>query len=53
MKLMLITATFLSIITPLAALMMPNYYLGDQQNAVDQVGLTGERMINGEVESES
>jgi hypothetical protein len=53
MKLMLITATCLSIITPLAALMMPNYYLGDQQNAVDQAGLTGERMIDREIESES
>lgn len=53
MKVMLIVATALSIIPPLAAWIMPNCYLGDQQNAVDQAGLTGERVIEGEVEREN
>lgn len=43
MKVMLITAAALSIMPPLVANLMPNYYLGDQQNAVDQADLTGER----------
>jgi hypothetical protein len=43
MKVMLIVATALSIVPPLVANLMPNYYLGDQQNAVDQADLTGER----------
>jgi len=43
MKVMLIAATVLSIIPPLMATLMPNYFLGDQQNAVDQADLTGER----------
>jgi hypothetical protein len=50
MKVMLIAATVLSVIPPLAAFLMPDYYLGDQQNAVDQAGLTGERVIEGEAE---
>lgn len=52
MKLMLITATALSIVPPLAATFMPDYFLGDSQNAVDQAGLAGERVIEGELEHE-
>jgi hypothetical protein len=52
MKVMLIVATALSVVPPLAAWLMPNFYLGDQQNAVDQAGLTGERVIEGEIERE-
>jgi len=50
MKIMLIAATVLSIVPPLAAIFMPNYFLGDQQNAVDQADLTGERPVGGTVE---
>lgn len=42
MKIMVISATVLSIIPVLLALLMPNWYLGDQQNAVDDANLAGE-----------
>ncbi|KAI0793538.1 MFS general substrate transporter [Fomes fomentarius] len=38
MKRMLIIATVLSVIPLVLSLLMPNWYLGDQQNAVEDVG---------------
>ncbi len=35
MKVMVIAATLLSVPPVLFSLLMPNWYLGDQQNAVD------------------
>ena len=43
MKILVIAATVLSVVPILFSLIMPNYYLGDKQNAVDQTDLTGER----------
>ncbi|KAK7689671.1 hypothetical protein QCA50_007466 [Cerrena zonata] len=42
MKIMIIAATALSVIPIFLALLMPNWYLGDKQNAVDDADLTGE-----------
>lgn len=61
MKIMLITATLTSLIPILIALFMPNYYLGDEQNAVHGVhgvhgynaDVTGGRMgVDGDREGE-
>ena len=41
MKTMLVLATLLSIIPVVLALLMPNWYLGDQQNAVYESELGG------------
>lgn len=46
MHIMVITATVLSLIPLLLSFLMPNLYLGDKQNAVDAVDLTGEREID-------
>ena len=43
MKLMLIAATVLSVVPLALSLFMPNWYLGDKQNAVDAMDLKGER----------
>lgn len=43
MKTMIIAATALSVVPILISLFMPNWYLGDRQNAVDAADLTGER----------
>ncbi|KAF9234946.1 major facilitator superfamily domain-containing protein [Melanogaster broomeanus] len=48
MKLMIICATALSVVPVLLALGMPNWYLGDKQNAVDAADLTGRGPIDGE-----
>lgn len=40
MKVMVVLATALSVLPILAALFMPNWYLGDKQNAVDSSALT-------------
>ncbi len=45
MKLLLIGATVLSVIPLALALFMPDWYLGDTQNAVDAVDLRGERVL--------
>ena len=37
MKIMLVAATALSVLPLLLSLLMPNWYLGDQQNAVEDV----------------
>lgn len=42
MKVMVIAATLLSVPPVLFSLMMPNWYLGDQQNAVDSSPLDDE-----------
>lgn len=44
MKIMIIAATALSVIPIFLALLMPNWYLGDTQNAVDEADLTGETL---------
>ena len=46
MKLLLIAATVLSVPPLVLSLFMPNWYLGDSQNAVDAVNLKGERVVN-------
>lgn len=50
---MVLLATFLSIVPLLASLLMPNWYLGDNQNAVEQVDVGGDALGLGESESES
>ncbi|CAE6385752.1 unnamed protein product [Rhizoctonia solani] len=42
MKVLLIAATVIAIIPPALALLMPDYFLGDTQNAVEGTTLTGE-----------
>ena len=42
MKVMVIAATLLSVPPVLFSLLMPNWYLGDQQNAVDSTPLEDE-----------
>ncbi|CAE6431255.1 unnamed protein product, partial [Rhizoctonia solani] len=42
MKVLLIAATVIAIIPPALALFMPDYFLGDTQNAVEGTTLTGE-----------
>ncbi|KXN88953.1 Siderophore iron transporter 3 [Leucoagaricus sp. SymC.cos] len=41
MKTMTITATVIAVVPLALAFVMPNWYLGDGQNAVDKVGLSG------------
>ncbi|KAF8640180.1 hypothetical protein AX16_010235 [Volvariella volvacea WC 439] len=41
---MVITATALAVVPLILSLFMPNWYLGDQQNAVEGVNLAGERV---------
>ena len=48
MKLMLIAATVLAAVPFLLAFGMPNWYLGNSQNAVDATDLTGERPVTNE-----
>lgn len=43
MKTMVIVATALSVVPVLFSVLMPNWYLGDTQNAVDDADLAGER----------
>ena len=47
MKLLLIAATVLSVPPLVLSLFMPNWYLGDKQNAVDAMDLKGERSHHG------
>jgi hypothetical protein len=53
MESMVIWATFLSIIPLLLAFMMPNWYLGDSQNAVEDVDLAGEAIDEVDEESDN
>ncbi len=43
MKVMLVLATVLSVIPLVLSIFMPNWYLGDQQNAVEEGHLIGRR----------
>jgi len=45
-KVLTIAATVFAIIPILMAFFIPNWYLGDQQNAVDNVDLSGEKVHN-------
>ncbi|KAH9846877.1 drug:h+ antiporter [Lenzites betulinus] len=45
MRDMLIVATVLAVVPILLSLGMPNWYLGDRQNAVDAADLKGERVV--------
>lgn len=47
---MVIIATAVSVAPIFLALLMPNWYLGDKQNAVDDADLAGERDSDGEWE---
>ena len=51
MKLMLIAATVLAAVPFLLAFGLPNWYLGDQQNAVEATDLKGERAPDAEKSS--
>jgi len=42
MKILCIAATAFAVPPLIFSLFMPNYYLGDTQNAVDETGLAGE-----------
>lgn len=46
MKILILAATCISVIPILLALTMPNWYLGDKQNAVDDSNLAGERVAD-------
>ncbi|KIK94500.1 hypothetical protein PAXRUDRAFT_33484 [Paxillus rubicundulus Ve08.2h10] len=48
MKIMVLCAVIFSVVPVLLALGMPNWYLGDKQNAVDAADLTGRGPIDGE-----
>ncbi|KAG2131593.1 major facilitator superfamily domain-containing protein [Suillus bovinus] len=52
MRIMVIAATVLSVVPILLALVMPNWYLGDKQNAIDAVDLTGRSELEDDVEDE-
>ena len=51
MKILCIAATCLSVIPILCSLIMPDWYLGDKQNAVDATDLRGERSDDGSASS--
>ncbi|KAF5327482.1 hypothetical protein D9619_005131 [Psilocybe cf. subviscida] len=52
MKILTIVATVFGAVPLVISFWMPNWYLGDQQNAVDNVGLSGERVGNPDVDEE-
>ena len=52
MRLMLIAATVLAAVPFLLAFAMPNWYLGDRQNAVDAADLKGERVAPAPAEAD-
>ncbi|KAG2031329.1 hypothetical protein BDR03DRAFT_1030605, partial [Suillus americanus] len=52
MKIMVTIATVLSVIPVLLALAMPNWYLGDRQNAIDAADLTGRSVLEDDSEDE-
>ena len=49
MKIMLIIATAMAVVPIGLALLMPDWYLGDKQNAVDQTDLKGDQEVIVEV----
>ncbi|KAG2338806.1 drug:h+ antiporter [Suillus weaverae] len=52
MKIMVTAATALSVVPVLLALAMPNWYLGDKQNAIDAADLTGRSVLEDDAENE-
>lgn len=52
METMLIVATVLSVFPIFIALAMPNWHLGDKQNAVDDKNLAGEPTLAGQQEQQ-
>ncbi|KAG1814292.1 MFS general substrate transporter [Suillus subaureus] len=52
MKIMVTLATVLSVIPILLAFAMPNWYLGDGQNAIDAADLTGRSVLEDDSEDE-
>ncbi|KIK37724.1 hypothetical protein CY34DRAFT_15510 [Suillus luteus UH-Slu-Lm8-n1] len=52
MKIMVTVATVLSVVPVLLALAMPNWYLGDRQNAIDAADLTGRSVVEDGIEDE-
>ncbi|KAF9049078.1 ferrichrome-type siderophore transporter [Panaeolus papilionaceus] len=50
MKVMTITATAVAVIPWVLAFLMPNWYLGEQQNAIDNTDLKGEKVVNPDVD---
>ncbi|KAG6862553.1 hypothetical protein C0995_000101 [Termitomyces sp. Mi166 len=46
MKVMIIVATAIAVVPFILSFLMPNWYLGDTQNAVEDVGLAGERVVD-------
>ena len=46
MKVMIIVATVIAVVPFALSFFMPNWYLGDKQNAVEDVGLAGERVVD-------
>jgi hypothetical protein len=52
MKIMVIAAAALSVVPIGLALAMPNWYLGDKQNAVDAADLTG-RVASGDEDEDA
>lgn len=49
MKILTIVATIFAVVPFVLAIWMPNWYLGDQQNAVENVDLAGEKVNNPDV----
>lgn len=45
MKTLVIAAAVISVVPLVLSFFMPNWYLGDTQNAVDNVNLAGERVV--------
>ncbi|KAF5326808.1 hypothetical protein D9619_005120 [Psilocybe cf. subviscida] len=52
MKILTFVATVFGAVPLVISFWMPNWYLGDQQNAVDNVDLSGERVGNPDVDGE-
>ncbi|KAG6885294.1 hypothetical protein C0993_003578 [Termitomyces sp. T159_Od127] len=46
MKVMIIVATVIAVVPFALSFLMPNWYLGDKQNAVEDAGLAGERVVD-------
>jgi len=51
MKILTIAATVFAVVPFFLSFFVPDWYLGDQQNAVDNVDLTGEKVHNPDVPS--
>lgn len=51
MKILTILATVFAVLPLIISLFVPNWYLGDQQNAVENKDLSGEKVHNPDVDS--